>query len=400
MKKFVLAILACTIAAACQPTQAVRLAEWSPGIDESALGDAPKPESYKVKLTNIGTEEALEATMSAGSAQTISVVPGIYNITVQAHGSSGGRAYNYIGTANAVKIVGSEPVHTLIKVTASASSALVFKEIHYNASMVTGSTSARYLKDTFFEIYNNSDQTVYADGICLGDPMSYKIYDFKDKLPNASDYVFIGTYVWQIPGNGSDYPVAPGESFVIAASAIDHARIANTLDLSTAEFETICDKYKEKGGQTDANAINMTLACTIKESGLGNQFGRFTDGAWVIFYPSQPLRKDGEYLESNHANNYGQEVLKADILDAVDFLKTENPDDKRLESELDAGWIKCNTTGGNQSVVRKVAGTREDGSIILQDTNNTSEDFTVSDKPEIRRDGAKRPSWSTWTTAQ
>ena len=144
----------------------------------------------------------------------------------------------------------------------------------------------------------------------------------------------------------------------------------------------------------------MALVCTIKESGLGNQLGKFTDGAWALFYPSVPLRKDGEYLESNHANNYGLEVLKTDVLDAIDLLKSENPDDKRLESELDAGWIKCATTGGNQSVVRKISGKRENGSIILQDTNNTTEDFTVSDSPRIRRDGAKRPGWSNWTTAQ
>jgi hypothetical protein len=324
----------------------------------------------------------------------------VYNVTAQAHGSQGGRAYNYIGATNSVRIESIDGTTTTIMVAASESAALVFKEIHYNASKATGTATGRYLKDTFFEVYNNSESVVYADGICLGDPLSHKVYDFSDKLPNASDYVFMGTYVWQIPGSGKDYPIAPGESFIIAASAIDHSQVSESLDLSTAEFETICDKYKEKGGQPDANAINMTLVCTIKESGLANQLGKFTDGAWAIFYPSVPLLKDGEYLESNHANNYGLPILKSDILDAIDLLKTENPDDKRLETELDAGWIKCETTGGNQSVVRKIASTRDDGRIVLQDTNNTSEDFEVNDKPEIRRYGVGRPSWSTWTTAQ
>lgn len=373
---------------------------WTPVIDESELGDAPSPGQYKLTVTNIGTEEVRNFDVAPGSGEKFDLIPGVYNITAQAHGSKAGRAYNYIGTVTSVTLSKPEGESTTIKVSASASSALVFKEIHYNASKAIGSSTGRYLKDTFFEIYNNSEETVYADGICVGDPLSYKVYDFSDKISNAGDYIFIGTYVWRIPGNGTDYPIAPGESFVIAASAIDHTKVAESLDLSTAEFETICDKYKEKGGQTDANAVNMILACTIKETALGNQFGKFTDGAWVIFYPSVELRKDGEYIESNHANNYGLEILKADVLDAVDFLKTENPDDKRLEPVLDAGWIKCETTGGNQSVVRKVASTREDGSIVLQDTNNTTEDFEISSKPEIRRHGVKRPSWSTWTTAQ
>ena len=400
MKKIVYALLALALAAACTTEPVIKEVEWTPVIDESALGDAPSPESYKVTLTNIGTEEVITGELVPKAPVAFKLVPGIYNVTVQAHGSLGGRAYNYIGSAASVSITGKEASYEPIKIQATASSALVFKEIHYNASMVTGSTTQRYLKDSFFEVYNNSDETVYADGICLGDPLSHKVYDFSDKLPDAADYVFIGTYVWQIPGGGKDYPIAPGESFIIAASAIDHSKTAATLDLSTAEFETICDKYKDKGGQADANAVNLILACTIKETALGNQFCKFTDGAWCLFYPSKPLRKDGEYLESNHANNYGLEVLKADVLDAVDFLKTENPSDKRLESVLDAGWIKCSTTGGNQSVVRKVAETLPDGRVRLQDTNNTTEDFTVNDKPEIRRYGARRPSWSTWTSAQ
>ncbi len=401
MKKIILAALVLAAFCACDKTPKVVTVKWLVEIDESALGDAPSPGAYKVSLTNIGTEEVKEISVVGTRSEAIDILPGVYNITAQAHGSLGGKAYNYIGSLSSVTISGlQDELVSIVEVSATASSALVFKEIHYNASMVSGSASARYLKDSFFEIYNNSEETVYADGICLGDVLSHKVYDFSDKLPNASDYVFMGTYVWQIPGSGKDYPIAPGESFVIAASAIDHSKTAESLDLSTAEFETICDKYKEKGGQPDANAVNMALVCTIKESGLGNQFGRFTDAAWALFYPSVPLRKDGEYLESNHANNYGLEVLKTDILDAIDLLKTENPDDKRLEPVLDAGWIKCATTGGNQSVVRKVESTRADGSIILQDTNNTTVDFTVNDKPEIRRYGVKRPSWSTWTTAQ
>ena len=400
MKRVILAALMIAALAACKQTPVIEFVEWTPVLDESALGDAPSPESYKYTITNLGTEEVLTGDIIPSQPVSIKLLPGIYNIVVQAHGSFAGKAYNYIGTANSVSITGKEAGYEPIRISASASSALVFKEIHYNASKVKDSATGRYLKDTFFEIYNNSEETVYADGICLGDPMSGKVYDFSDKLSNASDYVFIGTYVWQIPGSGKDYPIAPGESFIIAASAVDHTQTAVSLDLSTAEFETICDKYKEKGGQADANAVNMILACTIKETGLGNQFGKFTDSAWVIFYPSVPLRKDGEYLESNHANNYGLEVLKSDILDAVDCLKTENPDDKRLPGDLDAGWIMCSTTGGNQSIVRKVSETLPDGRIVLQDTNNTTEDFSVNDTPEIRRYGVKRPSWSNWTTAQ
>lgn len=356
------------------------------------------PASYKVVFNNVGTGESRTKTFTSAHGQVDSLITGIYNVTVSAQYASSGFAFNYIGTANNVSI-GETNTACVVPVTASRSSALVFKEIHYNASK--NERGKPYLKDTYFEVYNNSDQTVYADGLCLGDAMSCKVHDFSASAGltgKPEDYVFIGTYIWQIPGSGTQYPIAPGESFVIAAWAKDHSAEAHTVDLSTAEFETVCQKYLDKG-QTDCNAVNMTLVCTIKATGLANQLGQFTGAAWVLFSPSVPLRKDGHYLESNAPNNYGQEVLKSDVLDAVDCVKNETAD-KRLPADIDAGKIWCKGTGGNQSIVRKVASTEKDGRKVFQDTNNTSEDFEVNPAPAIRRNGAKRPGWSTWTTAQ
>lgn len=356
------------------------------------------PESYKVVFNNVGTGDSRVKTFASAHGKVDSLVTGIYNVTVSAQYASNGFAFNYIGTTNHVSI-GEENTACSVKVAATKASALVFKEIHYNASKTHKDRT--YLKDTYFEVYNNSDQTVYADGLCLGDALSDTKFDFSASeglTGNAKDYVFIGTYVWQIPGSGTEYPIAPGESIVLAAWAKDHTADAKTLDLSTAEFETVCQKYLDKG-QTDCNAVNMTLACTIKASGLANQLGQFTGTAWVLFAPSVALREDGHYLESNHANNYGQEVLKSDVLDAVDCVKNETTD-KRLAADVDAGKIWCSGTGGNESIVRKIASTEKDGRKVYQDTNNTSEDFEVNAAPAIRRNGAKRPSWSTWTSAQ
>jgi hypothetical protein len=47
-------------------------------------------------------------------------------------------------------------------------------------------------------------------------------------------------------------------------------------------------------------------------------------------------------------------------------------------------------------VARKVKETRPDGRVILQDTNNSTDDFEVMDNPQIRRYDAQAPSWNTW----
>lgn len=400
------AAAAVAVLPSCKDDDDVKYVTGTLTIDESNLGGAPSPESYKVSFANVGTGIAYEAETVGNSlslTELVQVVPGIYDIVASASATKGGMTYNYIGTLENVELSSDLTDIGSIKVSATKASALVFKEIHYNASKTLEGKS--YLKDTFLEVYNNSEETVYLDGICLGDALSHTTYQFDGSASklgtgNVADYIFIGTFVWQIPGNGTDYPLEPGESFIIAASAINHSAVAKTVDLSTAEFETICQRYIEKGGQVDANAINMNLACTIKETSLGNQLGMFIQGAWVLFYPSEGLRADGAYLESdNYANNYGQEVRKTDILDAVETMRNATST-KRLETEIDAGFVVCGSTGSNQSIVRKISGTNSLGFNVYKDTNNTTEDFDINDTPEIRRYGAKRPSWSTWTTAQ
>lgn len=355
------------------------------------------PKSYKVLFNNVGNGENITANFTDLKGTVDKIITGTYNITISAQYSGNGFSMNYLGSVENFS-VSKENLSVNIPLKVSKTSDLVFKEIHYNAA--ENLKGKKYLKDTYFEIYNNSDKTVYADGLCLGDARSYKKFKFSspELKGKEDDYIFIGSYVWKIPGDGTKYPIAPGESFIIAAWAKDHSKESKSLDLSTAEFETVCQKYLDKG-QTNCNAVDMILECTISPNSLANQLGQFRGAAWVLFYPEVALRKDGKYLESNKPKNYGQEVLKSSVLDAVDCVSKET-DDKRLPSDIDAGKIWCKSTGGNQSIVRKVASTSKDGRKIYKDTNNTSEDFEISNKPEIRRNGAKRPSWSTWNTAQ
>ena len=49
-----------------------------------------------------------------------------------------------------------------------------------------------------------------------------------------------------------------------------------------------------------------------------------------------------------------------------------------------------------ESIARKIKETRPDGTKVYQDTNNTSNDFEVKKDPQVRRYGAKVPSWNTW----
>ena len=72
---------------------------------------------------------------------------------------------------------------------------------------------------------------------------------------NPDDYIYCGA-VWQIPaeGNGKNYPVAPGESIIIAQIAQNHTVIKPTspVDLSKAEFEPVIKTQTDKPVSTEA----------------------------------------------------------------------------------------------------------------------------------------------------
>ena len=73
-----------------------------------------------------------------------------------------------------------------------------------------------------------------------------------------------------------------------------------------------------------------------------------------------------------------------------------------LPTMLDAGTIWVDSPGSytGQSISRRILSTEDDGRVVYQDTNNTSNDFQVNDTPVVRRNGAGVPSWNTWYTAE
>lgn len=93
-----------------------------------------------------------------------------------------------------------------------------------------------------FEVHNNGNSILYLDGVVFG---SSPIYRGTIPTPCASSVALRtdseGVYARQIlafPGSGSDYPLAPGQTRLVALAAIDHRSVHPTLlDLSDADFE-------------------------------------------------------------------------------------------------------------------------------------------------------------------
>ena len=85
-------------------------------------------------------------------------------------------------------------------------------------------------------------------------------------------------------------------------------------------------------------------------------------------------------------------VLRSDVLDGVNWVKnsTTNP---FLPENIDAGKTWVSGTYVRESILRKEEGKTSEGNVIYQDTNNSTNDFTVSKDLVLRRN-SKKASWA------
>ncbi len=399
-----LGALALLFATSCKKDKVVTSFDLNITLDESSFEQGvPSPAKYSVSFTNTNTGVVTNIESVGKNVSVKSLVGGVYDITATAQQS----IYNYIATAKDVTINSGEAIKNLeVKVTRA--STLIFKELYY-----IGSKSGKvYLKDNFFEIYNNGNADVYLDGLAIATTSNYSAatvnfandkgnlvdLEGKDTGLKADDYLVINgsnSVAWQIPGDGTQYLLKPGESIIIASQAIDHTKACDkSIDLSAAEFETVADKYITHGQVDNEKSINLTLVNPLGQNLINWYMPSAMSAGFVLFILDEAPDALPSVTNVLAPNSKYKAIKRSKILDAVNWVKndTEKP---FLPADLDAGKIYCSGgTGVGKSIMRKIKESAENGRKIYKDSNNTSEDFEVSEKPVIRRGDAAVPSWS------
>ena len=373
--------------------------------------EVPAGTVFDVTVTNYDTRsEQTFKTDADGKLTVEGLVLGRYTVTASVTLYEDGLSYIYSGTLSNVNLLEDGTTLT-VPVSVAKASQLVIKELYYGFSKNEAGKS--YVDDQFYEIYNNSDATVYVDGLCFGHLMPERAtgkanYDWG---MDTQKYAFFAI-VMKVPGKVGDtnYPVEPGESIVLCKSAKNHqAADANPLspvDLSGGEFEYY---HPENTKQVDEDAVNLELAYFNKSrtQTAYKQWSASRDGwAFAMFFPEENEFSAGQEASSelSGAKYYSYPVPVEQIIDAVECVTDETQvANKRVPTVLDAGSIWLTDENGEpatalgRSLVRKVSNTLEDGRVILQDTNNSTDDFECM-KAEVRRYNAGIPSWNTWAS--
>ena len=382
-------------------TDAAAALGWKAGIPGAVLILAPsvQPRADTPGDTATGPPIGTLFTDSAGHVSVPDLPGGWYYVEVRRWLSDAERAKlasgeDLIGfmTQQAVER-GSNAIY----VPGSRRQSILLSEVSFYPEWVPGVGSYGY--GGYAELANNSDTTVYLDGLVIGvfmldqEQSSGGHCAAAESFDNDPDGVWV-YYMDSLPGTGHDYPLAPGAVTVLATDAIDHR--ANSpqdgLDLSHANFEMPGEADVDNPGVPNSVVIGTNGWYGGGYTGHGMQFSLGAGGGIVVALPVDTTSLPRGKRTPGSAYTV-QRLPRSRILDVfvtsvvTDYFITSGFSycPHQVNNYFDHSWppwgLYTPPEGwrqrGRYSVQRKVAYTRSDGRKILQDTRSTEADFSV-----------------------
>lgn len=151
-------------------------------------------------------------------------------------------------------ITASAPARMPVGLVASRRRGIVISE--WKADPIEVPYEGGYFFSGYVRLYNNADTTIYLDDLVIGSGLAsqldYPNFPCSLYLRYAQDPLGVwANQFFQLPGRGTDYPLMPGATAVLATDAIDHRPLFSLgLDLRAADFE-----FYAGGGDVDNPAV-------------------------------------------------------------------------------------------------------------------------------------------------
>lgn len=291
---------------------------------------------------------------------------------------------------------------------------ILIEEVYFTGTPLpsTGKTNTRNV-DQYFKLTNNTDELLYADRILIIESKNanagstWKV--FKD--PIVEQYCEAGV-VMCVPGNGTDVPLQPGESLIIASNGLNFKEgySANKnmtvemnpdgLDLSKANFEWFTQSTNSTMDVDVPEVPNMDIwfAYTLSILNLHDRgFQSYAIAQAPVTMTKEAFLEEynwagAEYVNHTLAGEFEQTLTLAYkvpnewVIDAVACTVPSIVNTRQFSELLCTGWTWASPQDIDQdaqryghSVLRKRG---DDGKLI--DTNNASNDFTPNSIPSLR----------------
>ena len=355
-----------------------------------------------VKLDNYNEGLHYEKQFQGATCKVENIIPGIYSIGISGIGyNADGEEFIVAGNSNNTSLV--DNIKLSVDIRGAVKGALVFSEIYYCGSKPENAFS--YFRDQFYEIANNTEEVQYLDGLHFGNTETIDFDKVRPVWPESDgvdNYVYLER-VWKFPGNGTDYPLQPGESCVVAQFAANHKleiyNPTSPVDCTSAEFEFNMNNvnYPDQPAEDmihvyyDGNSTMVGMQYLTSVFGTGYVIFRIPEGE--VWDPVNNLNLQA----TNAASSWASPMAKVPvgyIVDAVECIRNETyVDAKNIPAVADAGFATMGGAYLGQSITRRVAGNGANGAILYEDNNNTTEDFESGVIPMLHRHSSM-PAWN------
>lgn len=358
--------------------------------------DGGPVEGMTVSITDIGKGTGYSTVTGADGKASLKVLDGIYRVTVS-HKTDG---YIFNGSADRVRVIGGDR-ELPVELDMTEPGDIVIKEI-YCGGCLCYPLEGTYMSDSYVILHNNSGEVQYLDSLCLGvaDPYNAtgsNVWISRDEDGSTvyRDFVPVIQAVWKIKGDGSTFPLQPGEDAVICIfGAIDHTRqYPLSVDLNKPGYFVCYNiEYFPNTLYHPAPGDNITpdryLDVVIK-TGQANAYTFSLNSPAVVIFKAKGMSIE-EYtgLEDSIVQKPGSSsdrIVKLPVdwvMDGVEvFTGSSAGNTKRLCPEIDAGYVNFSAPYQGHTLFRNIDtdATESKGYEVLQDTNNSMNDFYESE---------------------
>ncbi len=352
-----------------------------------------------VTLTSNSGNILTAKTDDKGMAEFHQIIPDVYTISTSwdidqaeytvATGKAASEGYfaTISGNSNNQLIKSDNKISLNTNLVAGAS--LLISKMYYAGSK--DNNNKNYGAGLFLEIYNQTNSDIDVSGLYIGliETNSTPAYTLDNLKDVYKDTVVLCKQIFRIPITSS-HMIAPGGTIILTNSAIDHTiNGAHEFNLLNADYEA-----KDVTGKTVNNSATPALDLIFSNLTNFSKMNLLNSGPnGIIIFRTKENVADFKttYPYGKTKGNLYSLVPKKYVIDGVDILKYSATGvdlaTKHMSEDIDGGYTNINAISGyNGEVIYRKTSTRRgtNGHKILQDSNNSINDFQTSTTINIR----------------
>ena len=254
-----------------------------------------------------------------------------------------------------------------------------------------------YYADKYFVIYNNTDHVLYADSLVIAES-DFLTTMKQEYTPDIMPTDMAVSAMYMIPGSGHDVPVQPGGKLLVVDNAVNHTVAnPNSWDMTKADYEWYDESTNPQFTDIDnPNVPNLERICSstltlwsphsqgFKSYALARMHADrktfLTD--YMYDYTYHLVGQTGEADMTGSAyrlpNSWILDAVNMSVPALFQWIVTSPTLDKGYTYCADFGWDDSRYGKSVRRKVKAMDGTRA----ILQDTNNSTDDFEPRTKAD------------------